>query len=176
MLLEHQIPVSILSKGGLQILDDLDIIKEFGENIQIGGSLTFSTDENRLKWERTSSPVEERFEALRVLHSHGVKTWASIEPVIIPEESLEIMDITHSYVDGFKIGKLNKLSKQEAKVDWAKFLVDAVDKMRKHNKMFYIKEDLRKFWNPETLHLNPHEIDMDFMALKNNFQSQLIIK
>jgi DNA repair photolyase len=169
MLLEYQIPVSILSKGGLQVLDDLEIILKFGPNIQIGGSLTFSTDENRIKWERTSSPVHERFEALRILHENGVRTWASIEPVIIPEESLEIMDITHEYVDGFKIGKLNKLSKQEAKVDWAKFLVEAVGKMRKYNKLFYIKHDLRQFWNPETLHLEPHEIEMDFMAIPNRF-------
>jgi DNA repair photolyase len=49
ILLEHKIPVSILSKGGKNVLQDLDIIKEFGENIQVGGSLTFTNDEDSLK-------------------------------------------------------------------------------------------------------------------------------
>lgn len=49
MLLKHRIPVSILSKGGLRILDDLDVIKDFGANIQVGASLTFTSLEDSLK-------------------------------------------------------------------------------------------------------------------------------
>jgi hypothetical protein len=37
--------------------------------------------------------------------------------------------------------------------------------MRKNNEMFYIKKDLLSFKDPE-LFLNLHEIDMDYMALK----------
>lgn len=53
MLLEHNIPVSILSKGGKNLLQDLDVFKMFGDNIQIGGSLTFTNNEDSLKWEKT---------------------------------------------------------------------------------------------------------------------------
>lgn len=173
MLLEHQIPVSILSKGGYNILDDLDVIDRFGDNIQVGGSLTFVDKDLSKKWEKNSSDPEERFDALRILHAHGVRTWASMEPVIYPDQSLEIMELTHPYVDGFKIGKLNHFKKHETKFDWPQFLRDAVAIMRKHNKLFYIKKDLLAF-KPDDLVLQPHEVDMDHMALKNTFQSVLV--
>lgn len=168
ILLEHKIPVSILSKGGLNVLQDMDVFKRFGPNIQVGASLTFSKNEDQLNWQTNSSRPEEQWEALQILHANGIKTWASIEPVIIPEQSLELMDITHEYVDAFKIGKLNHLPKQEAKVDWSKFLVDSVRKMQIYEKAFYIKKDLLAF-KPNDLYLSPEETDMDHLALKNQF-------
>lgn len=169
LLLKYNIPVSILSKGGMRILEDIDIIKQFGENIQVGGSLTFTSINDSLKWEKGAAIPEERFYALEYLHSEGVRTWASMEPVIYPEQSLEIMEITKDYIDAYKIGKLNHFPKHEVKFDWTKFLVDAVSIMRKNNKPFYIKEDLREF-KPADLYLSPEEIDMDYLALKNKRQ------
>lgn len=166
-LLHYNIPVSILSKGGKNVLQDMDVIKRFGSNAQVGGSLTFTKDEDSLKWEKNGALPRERFEALRILHNEGVRTWASMEPVIYPEQSLEIMEITHSYVDAFKIGKLNHFKKHQDKFDWSKFLVDAVAIMRKYNKPFYIKKDLLAF-KPDDLHLNSHEIDMDYLAIRNS--------
>ena len=166
VLLEYNIPVSILSKGGMRMLEDVDIFKKFGDNIQIGASLTFTSTADSLKWEKGAAIPEERFFALEYLHKEGINTWASMEPVIFPDQSLEIMEITNSYVDGFKIGKLNHFKKHEQKFDWTKFLNDTISIMRRNNKMFYIKNDLFEFANNETV-LNPHERDMDFMALKN---------
>ena len=100
--------------------------------------MTFTSDEDSLKWEKNSSLPSERFQTLKTLHENGVKTWASMEPVIYPEQSLEIMEITHSYIDGYKIGKLNHFKKHEEKFDWTKFLNDSVSIMRKHEKLFYI--------------------------------------
>ena len=169
ILLHYQIPVSILSKGGFNILDDLDIIKKFGDNIQIGGSLTFTSKQDSIKWEKNSSEPEERFMTLEILHGEGVRTWASMEPVIFPEQSLEIMELTKDYVDGYKIGKLNHFQNHEKKFDWTKFLTDAVSVMRRNNELFYIKKDLLQ-WKDPNLYLEPHETDMDHMALKNTFQ------
>lgn len=166
LLLKYNIPVSILSKGGMRILDDIDIIKEFGANIQVGGSLTFTNIDDSFKWEKGAAIPEERFFALEFLHNEGVKTWASMEPVIFPEQSLEIMEITKDYIDGFKVGKLNHFKKHEEKFDWTKFLNDTIKIMRKNDKLFYIKNDLFEFANSETV-LNTHERNMDFMALKN---------
>jgi len=168
ILLTHQIPVSILSKGGLRMLQDIELFKQFGENIQVGGSLTFTNTKDSQKWEPGASVPQERFEALHILHNAGVKTWASMEPVIDPQQSLEIMEITHDYVDAYKIGKLNHLKKQEDKVDWGKFLTDAVCIMRGYGKNFYIKKDLLKY-KSAGLHLEQHETNMDHLALINKF-------
>lgn len=171
MLLEYQIPVSILSKGGFNILEDLDVIKQFGENIQIGGSLTFVDKDLSKKWEQNSSDPQERFETLNILHNEGIRTWASMEPVIYPDQSLEIMEITKDYVDAYKIGKLNHFPKHEQKFDWTKFLNDAIRIMRKNNKPFYIKNDLAEWANEETV-LSKEERDMDFLAIPNKFKKK----
>lgn len=175
ILLEHEIPVSILSKGGYNVLQDLDVIKRFGENIQVGGSLTFTNNEDSLKWEKNGALPFKRFDALKQLHDECVKTWASMEPVIYPEQSLEIMEITSSYIDAYKIGKLNHFPKHEAQFDWTKFLTDAVGIMRKHNKAFYIKKDLFEYKAPD-LYLSPEETDMDYLALTNNFKKRQIFE
>lgn len=166
ILLEHNIPVSILSKGGYNVLQDLDVIKKFGENIQVGGSLTFTNAKDSLNWEKNSSSPQERFGALKELHESGVKTWASMEPVIIPEQSLEIMELTKGYVDSYKIGKLNHFPKHEAKFNWTDFLNRTIAIMRKNNKPFYIKNDLAEYADKET-YLTDNERDMDYLALKN---------
>jgi DNA repair photolyase len=168
ILLKNNIPVSILSKGGSNMLSDIDLFKEFGRNIQVGASLTFTDEKDSLKWEKNGALPDERFETLRILHENGIKTWASMEPVIFPEQSLEIMRITSEYVDGFKIGKLNHFKKHEDKFNWTIFLNDSIKIMRENKKLFYIKNDLSKFSNKDTF-LLPHERDMDFMALKNSY-------
>lgn len=172
ILLRYKIPVSILSKGGLRTLQDLDIILEFGPNIQVGASLTFTSINDSLKWEKGAAIPEERFEALRIFHNNGIRTWASMEPVIFPDQSLEIMEITHSYIDAYKIGKLNHFPKHEVRFDWPQFIRDSVSIMRKHDKQFYIKEDLLAF-KPDDVFLHPHETDMDYLAIPNRFNEMV---
>lgn len=164
MLLEYRIPVSILTKGGLNVLEDLDIIKNFGHNIQIGASLTFTNEYDSLKWERAAAIPSDRFEALRILHQEGIRTWASMEPVIDPMQSLDIMERTIDYVDGYKIGKLNHFRKFEEKIDWTSFLAHTISLMRSNNKTFYIKKDLQPFKMPAIV-LTEQETNMDFMSL-----------
>lgn len=171
LLLKYRIPVSILSKGGYNVLDDLDIILQFGENIQVGGSLTFTNPDDSMKWEKNGALPDERFDTLRILHEQGIKTWASMEPVIYPDQSLEIMDITAPYVDAYKIGKLNHFKKHEDKFDWSKFLNDSINIMRRHKKPFYIKNDLAEFADENTV-LYDHERDMDYLALRNKFKKE----
>jgi DNA repair photolyase len=167
ILLEYNIPVSILSKGGKNLLQDLDVFKMFGDNIQIGGSLTFTSEEDSLKWEKNGALPNERFETLKIMHDNGIRTWASMEPVIYPDQSLEIMELTKDYVDAYKIGKLNHFKKHEEKFDWTKFLTDSVNIMRKNNKEFYIKKDLLEY-KEESLYLSENETNMDYLAISNS--------
>lgn len=173
LLLENEIPVSILTKGGKNVLSDIDVIKRFGKNIQVGASLTFTKNEDSLKWEKNAALPKERFETLEYLHSEGIKTWASMEPVIYPDQSLEIMEITKNYVDAYKIGKLNHFPKHEEKFNWTEFLNSSIKIMKKNNKQFYIKNDLANFANEKT-YLTDNERDMDYLGLKNNFKKAVL--
>lgn len=172
ILLENKIPVSILTKGGLNVLQDFDIIKEFGDSIQVGASLTFTIDRDSKRWEKNAALPQERFSILKQLHDQGIKTWASMEPVIFPNQSLDIMNLTKDFVDSYKIGKLNHFKNHEKKFDWSEFLTNTIAIMRKNKSNFYIKKDLLK-WKPDDLKIYDHEINMDHLAIHNQFKKEL---
>jgi DNA repair photolyase len=72
--LKYKIPISILTKSKT-VLNDLDIIKKFGENIKIGFTLTFDNDIDSIDWEKEASLPKERVECLKVLKENNIKTW-----------------------------------------------------------------------------------------------------
>ena len=172
ILLNYRIPTAILTKGGNRCLRDVNIFKQFGKGIKIGATLTFTNSEHSLHYEPGAAIPDERFETLKTLHESGIMTWVSLEPVVDISQSLEIIDITHSYVDHYKIGKMNgyNLGKNNpfnlnTKPDWAYFLNEAVKRMRKYDKEFYVKKDLHK--HDKTVKVSLHEIDMDYLSLKS---------
>ena len=109
MLNAYKVPVAVLSKGGKKMLRDLDIFKEFGDRITVGATLTFLDDKKSKEWEPYASTPSERLETLKILHENGIKTFASFEPTIEPEESLALIHRTleDNSVDYYKIGKIN---------------------------------------------------------------------
>ncbi len=165
LLLKYKIPVSVLSKGGYNMIRDIDLFAAFGSNIQVGASLTFMEDLASRKWESGAALPGERLKALEMVHDAGVRTWASMEPVVFPDQTMALIRSSYMFVDGYKIGKLNHHPNYESKVDWSVFLSDAVNAMRKYKKTFYIKKDLLEYKLPN-VKLVPHETDMDFMAIK----------
>jgi len=74
----------------------------------------------------------------------GIPTWVSLEPVIDPIQSLEIIRTTHDYVDVFKVGKWNH-DKEASKINWPKFAKDAVNLLNELGAQYYIKKDLAIF-------------------------------
>ncbi len=143
ILLDAKLPVAILTKGGLRCLKDIDIFKQFGDHLQIGATLTFSKEEDSLNYESGASLPGERLEMLRQLKKAGIRTFASFEPVIIPEQSLELMKKGLECVDTYKVGKINNFQGLDKTIDWTKFLSNTVELLRDNEKPFYIKYDLR---------------------------------
>jgi DNA repair photolyase len=143
LLLSYKVPVAILTKGGTRCLKDLDLFKQFGEHIQIGTTLTFDNDDDSNLWESGAAMPGERIEMLRTLHENGIKTFASFEPVIYPEQSLHLMDMLLNVVDVFKVGKLNNYKGIDKSINWESFLESSVELLRNARKPFYIKHDLR---------------------------------
>ena len=164
ILLSYQFPVAILSKGGERILTDLGLFKLFGQNIKIGQTLTFIDPEKSKKWEPGASLPEERIEVFRILKENNIKTWASIEPVIDPKQSIEIIKQTLPYCDEYQVGKLNHFPGIESQIKWGLFLKVTIDLLREHNKKIYIKDDLAKA--APGISLNSNETQMDNLALK----------
>lgn len=142
---QYHAPVAVLSKGGERMLKDIDIFKEFGKSISVGTTLTFFDESKSKDWEPGAALPAERCKVLKEIHNHGVKTFASFEPVIEPSESLKLIEKTleDDSVDHYKIGKLNNYKGLDKGIDWHSFLRDALALIRPANKQIYVKEDLR---------------------------------
>ena len=162
----YKVPISILTKSKL-VLRDLDLFKTFKDNIIVGMTLTMDNNGDSKVWEPNASLPEERVSVLKELHNNNIKTWASFEPVIVPSQSLNMMERTIDYVDLFKVGKLNNYKGLDKDVDWNKFLIDSCKLLRLNNKDFYIKHDLRQFSNGFKLYGNEEPV---LFPLRSTFE------
>lgn len=135
--------VAILTKGGARCLDDLDTFRAWPDGrIEVGATLTFMSRDRSLAEEPGAATPGERLSVLDRLHHQGIKTWASIEPVIDADESLAVIRASLSCVDAYKVGKLNH---QKSAIDWKAFCVRAVEMIRSAGRKLYVKDDLRLF-------------------------------
>lgn len=91
--------------------------------------------------ESGASKNSERVEALKTLHDQGVGTWCSIEPIIDPDLSLEMIEAVAEYADYLKIGLLSGQHKNytSGKIRELKEKVDAL------GLNVYWKKDLLEF-------------------------------
>jgi DNA repair photolyase len=97
------VPCQVLTKRA-DWLDHPSVQNALGhpELLRVGFSLT-GCDE----LEPGASPNEERISAMRELHQAGIPTWASIEPIIDPQKSLQMIRLSLDCCDHYKIGVLS---------------------------------------------------------------------
>ncbi|MFC2032646.1 radical SAM protein [Chloroflexota bacterium] len=141
ILHKHGFDVTILTKGGKRAERDFDLLRPGDE---FASTLTFLDEHKSLQWEPGAAPTEERIESLRKAHELGIKTWVSLEPVIEPAESIEIIRQTHTFVDLFKVGLLNYHLRGK-EIDWRKFLEECIATLKQYKCQYYIKKDLRRY-------------------------------
>lgn len=79
-------PVIIQTKSSL-VLRDLDLLKDFGE-IEVGFSIGTGDEELRSIFEPKAPRIEERINALKILHREDVRTYVMIAPMLPKIESL----------------------------------------------------------------------------------------
>jgi DNA repair photolyase len=161
MLSDNHVSTAILTKGGERCMRDLDIFMRFGAPLKVGATLTAADDDKISKiYEPNAALPLDRTYTLYHLHSNGIMTWVSLEPVIVPAQSLQIIRDTHTFVDHYAVGKLNHMSNN---TDWTSFGNAAVELLRGYCKPFYIKKDLQPYI---TIPLTSEEIDMDALTLR----------
>lgn len=97
------VPCQVLTKRA-DWLDHPSVQNALGhpELLRVGFSLT-GCDE----LEPGASPNLERIQAMRALHGVGISTWASIEPIIDPQKSLDVLKHSIDFCDHYKIGILS---------------------------------------------------------------------
>lgn len=153
MLEKYKMQATILTKSGERSMRDFDILKRNGWSY--GTSLCSLNAEFLKQYEPNAAPPEERMDALVEAQSLGIKTWVSVEPVLDPIEAIDLVDAYSTFVDHWKIGKLNhsrgdeKLKAIEEGTDWAQFLEDVKHILDLHDCDYYIKKDLARFGEEE---------------------------
>lgn len=141
-------PFQVLTKGGTRAVKDFDL---YGPRDAFGVTLTLENDVDSLKWEPGAALPADRIEALKQAHDRGIPTWASLEPVIDPAQTLHLIDLTHDFVDHYGVGKLNTRGKKgisqelkdlEKSIDWCKYRSDVEAKLKGYAKQYKIKQAL----------------------------------
>lgn len=144
VLKQHGVPIELLTKGGKRAGKDLHLL---GAADQVGATLTFVSDADSRHWEPGAALPAERFELLKEAKRLGIPTWASLEPVIDPVQTLRIIADTRAFVDLYKVGKLNH-HPLAARIDWARFATEARRMLVAQGSRHYLKEDLRQHLAP----------------------------
>ena len=144
----HGHSVQILTKGGLRSIGDFDLLDEDDE---YATTLTLFNDADSRLWEPHAALPIGRLDALVAAHSRGIPTWASLEPVIFPEQSLAMLErALEAGISKAKIGPLNYkgrlpkwLSSQVPDdIDWAAFVATAQEMCSDYGAECYLKNDM----------------------------------
>jgi len=146
ILQAHNIPIQILTKGGARAQRDFDLYRSCDI---FGTTLTTLTPSESHRTEPQAALPADRIETIKEAKNKGIETWVSLEPVLDAKQSLQIIRETHSFVDLFRIGKLNH---RASNINWRAFGKQAINLCRDFGTDYYIKADLATFLDGITFH------------------------
>lgn len=140
LLKEHGFPVSILTKAGLErVSRDWDLLEPGVD--QVGSTLTLVSPEASRRWEPGAALPLERLAVLQEARKRGFRTWAHLEPVISPRDSLQLMEQASPCADTFAVGRLNR-HPHAATIDWARFADQARELLDRLGVDYYLMRSL----------------------------------
>ena len=137
---------SILTKAGLASTRDFSLMKRYRDRCRYGTTLTLWGPEQE-HWEPFAAKTQDRIHALCIAHGMGIPTWVSMEPLINPAHSLDIIQATLPFVDEYRLGTLNHINRLDYQLpepDLKLYLEDALVILQREKKEYIIKEDLLK--------------------------------
>lgn len=130
--------VVILTKGGYQSMRDFDLLTP---QDAYATTLTLCDEADSLLWEPHAATPSERIEALQQAHRLGIETWVSLEPVIYPCQTHELVLMTRTFVGHYKVGTMN-YHPQGKNVNWYNFGWVIKRMMDSYKVKYYFKRDL----------------------------------
>lgn len=153
VLHDRNLCVQVLTKGGMRAARDFDLYLPDRLGWKFGTTLHSLSEKTRQTWEPGSAPIEDRLEAIETARSYGIHTFLSVEPVIYPSETLEMLREMRDQVDEFRLGKMNHNFPIEKAIDWRDYLCRAREILAGRN--VFIKSELLtteqgKVWENDT--------------------------
>jgi len=159
ILIRHGLHFTILTKaGGPRSTRDFDLMAEHPELCRYGTTLVFDNLKDKGIWEPGAAHTPERIEALREAKKRGIRTWVSFEPVVFPDQTINLIRQTLGFVDEYRIGKFNHANIPDVEEvirktgyryptddEWRIFVQRAEALLRHHNQKFIFKKDLQPY-------------------------------
>jgi DNA repair photolyase len=140
-------PYSILTKGGNRSLVDIPLMAERKDLSHYATTLTCCKEADEKKWEPNAASHDERVAALIKAHNLGIRTWASFEPIIDPEQSLWLLEHTATIgcVDLYRIGKMNHMEPGFDENELYDFVRNAKIILDKYKRKYVFKDEMEPY-------------------------------
>lgn len=133
IIVEGGWPVTIQTKSTL-VLRDIEILKRSAD-AEVGFTITTADDKVRRIFEPGAPPIEKRIEALRILHSEGIRTFVMVAPLLPGTDGLPDMlkgKVDRCFIDRYNYHYADRAYKKHG-MEWAmdeKFLQDKGEELR----------------------------------------------
>lgn len=138
----------------------LDTLKAFSDFVSVGFTVTGRDD-----LEPGAAPTSERLFAMSQLHSAGIRTFASMEPVIDPDLSFNLMSGMVKFCDHFKVGLQS--GKKYSPEELGRIRIRASEFIRQGEGFtVYFKKSIQPYIDAEIL-ADPKCVGADFDIFKN---------
>lgn len=138
ILHSHGLNVHILTKGGMRATRDFDILTH---KDAYATTLTCLHEKDSLYWEPHAAMPAERIRSLKMAHDKGIETWVSLEPVIYPKDAEYLVELTHEFVQHYKVGTFNYHPHGKT-INWHDFGFHMKQFMDGLGVKYYFKKDL----------------------------------
>lgn len=158
-----KVPSKILTKCADWILENdehTENLKSVKDYVAVGFTITGRDD-----LEPDASPTAERLQAMIKLHTAGIRTFASIEPIIDPALSFNFMSGMTPFCDHFKVGLQS--GRQYTPAERTEIGLRAAQFVKECNtSSVYFKESIRTLLDEDTLNA-PICVEKDYNIFKN---------
>lgn len=140
IMIDNGLRIMILTKGGMRAAKDFDLLETY-DRCRFGTTVVFTNQADASQWEPNAPPVTDRIQAIHQAHARGINTWVNLEPVIDPDQALELIQELHPVVGHWKVGMLDyhRLPKP---LDWMQFREDARNLLDSLGADYYFKKTL----------------------------------
>jgi len=138
VLIEHELPFTVLTKGGTRAIRDFDLLEGY-EKARFGTTLICWDQSMADYWEPNAPGVRERIRAIEQAYKRGISTWVSLTPVVDADQALRVICELHPIIGYWIVGKLNYIP---IEVDWVRFKEEAVALLESIGADWYLRKDL----------------------------------
>ena len=79
------------------ILEDIELLQQFGDRLSVGVSITTDSDEISRKFEPMAPSISRRLQTIAALQQAGIRVYASISP-LLPHDPQKLVQAISPYV------------------------------------------------------------------------------